>query len=77
MDDLIRHLRGANKSSYQASCRSKRQLVINLQSARTPGLTIPIGAATSLPLGWVPFRPITPEEDDGTGRIEVAEHRCR
>jgi hypothetical protein len=35
------------------------------------------GAATSLPLGWVPFRPITPEEDNGTGRIEVAEHRCR
>jgi hypothetical protein len=32
-----------------------------------------------VPAAWLglPFRPITLEEDNATGRIEVAEHRCR
>jgi hypothetical protein len=32
-----------------------------------------------VPAAWLgmPFRQITPEEDNGTGRVEMAEHRCR
>ena len=31
-----------------------------------------------LPLDWFAiFRPTKLEQDNGTGRIEVAEHRCR
>jgi hypothetical protein len=37
-----------------------------------------IGAAMPVPLGWgLLFCPTTLEQDNGTGRIEVAKHRCR
>src|SRR5262249_27718720 len=50
---------------------------MNTSCARGDDATL-IPNLGALPLDWVClFRPTKLEQDNGTGRIEVAEHRCR